>query len=542
MNLITIVTLLGGVGAFLLGFKVLSENIEKLASGGLKRLFNKTSKNRFIGVGIGALVTAIIQSSSATTVMIVGFVNAGVMNLFQATAMIMGANIGTTITAQIVALKSFPIVEFAAILAFIGIFMDMLAKKEKTKTVGLALSGLGLVFIALEIMSGSMEVVQQSGQIQEILQAVDNPFLLLIIGALITALVQSSSVVTSIIITMVAAGLKIGNTGNAVLFVILGTNIGTCITALLSSIGASTNARRASLIHLLFNVFGSLIFVIILLVWPSFMEDTLMKFFPEPSTQIAMFHTFFNILTTIVFIAFINIFVKISEFVIKTKKEDQKITYLDERLIKNSGVATNQAVKETVLLGEVAMSTLDLAITKFLERDASKERDIKEKIEYIDTINRRIIAYLVQISSQEINLKDEKIISALHHTVNDFIRIGEIADNMIKYTRSVIEGDIEFSDSVNESIKEVQNMLNKQFENIKDIMLNSNFELLKDVKKLEDKIDNLRSELINGHIKRLEEGKCKPQSSGVFINLISNLERAGDHLDYVADIIAETRG
>ena len=538
--ILAIIELLGGMGAFLLGFKVLSESIEKLASAGLKRLFNKTSKNRFIGVGIGALVTAIIQSSSATTVMIVGFVNAGVMNLFQATTMIMGANIGTTITAQIVALQSFDIVAYVAILAFIGIFMNMLGKKDRTKTIGLSLAGLGLVFISLEIMSGSMEAMKESDKVINLLQSVNNPFLLVLIGVGITAIVQSSSAVTTILISMVGAGITIGSDPNAVLFVVLGTNIGTCVTALISSIGASVNARRASLIHLLFNIFGSILFIIILSIWKDFMVDTLQKWFSSPTTQIAMFHTLFNVVSTILFIGFVNVFVKLSELLIKDKKEDKKTTYLDERFIHTPGIAINQAIKETVLLGEFAMNTLDLAITKFIEKSILSEEEIKQKISDIEIVNREIITFLVKVSSQDVTIEDEKTISALHHSLNDFIREAEIADNMVKYTRSAINNNIEFSDSVYESIKKLQGMLKEQFANIKKIMLYSDYSLIGKVKDLEDEIDNMRSSLINGHIKRLEEGTCKPQSSGIFINLISNLERAGDHLDYIADTMVNS--
>ena len=538
--ILAIIELLGGMGAFLLGFKVLSESIEKLASAGLKRLFNKTSKNRFIGVGIGALVTAIIQSSSATTVMIVGFVNAGVMNLFQATTMIMGANIGTTITAQIVALQSFDIVAYVAILAFIGIFMNMLGKKDRTKTIGLSLAGLGLVFISLEIMSGSMEAMKESDKVINLLQSVNNPFLLVLIGVGITAIVQSSSAVTTILISMVGAGITIGSDPNAVLFVVLGTNIGTCVTALISSIGASVNARRASLIHLLFNIFGSILFIIILLIWKDFMVDTLQKWFSSPTTQIAMFHTLFNVVSTILFIGFVNVFVKLSELIIKDKKEDKKTTYLDERFIHTPGIAINQAIKETVLLGEFAMNTLDLAITKFIEKSILSEEEIKQKISDIEIVNREIITFLVKVSSQDVTIEDEKTISALHHSLNDFIREAEIADNMVKYTRSAINNNIEFSDSVYESIKKLQGMLKEQFANIKKIMLYSDYSLIGKVKDLEDEIDNMRSSLINGHIKRLEEGTRKPLSSGIFINLISNLERAGDHLDYIADTMVNS--
>ena len=531
-----ILTLFGGIGALLLGFKMLSENIEKISSSGLKKLFNKTANNRFIGVGIGALVTAIIQSSGATTIMIVGFVNAGIMNLYQAAAMIMGANIGTTITAHIASLQSFPITTFLGSLAVVGMFMDMLSKNDKVRTWGLILAGLGVVFIALKIMSGSMDQIRQSPEVVSILQSISNPLVLFLLGAAITALIQSSSAITSIIISMYAVGLTIGKTDNAVLFLILGTNVGTCITAFLSSIGASINARRAAIIHFLFNFLGSVFFFVVLLIWKNFYSDVL-SVFAEPATQIAMFHTLFNVVCTLGFIALIPVLVKMSHLLVRSKPEDKKTTYLDERLIPTAGIALNQAVKETVLLGELAMTTLDRAIDSFVKRDTSQMTKLKQKVEDIEVLNREIIAYLVKVSAHDISLKDEKLVSALHNALGDFIREAEIADNILKYTNSVINSGIEFSDSVNQSIIKLQELLKEQFNNVRRIMLRHEFNLMSDVKKLENKIDELRNTLINDHIKRLEEGRCKPQSSGVFINLISNLERAGDHLDYVAEAI-----
>ena len=241
---------------------------------------------------------------------------------------------------------------------------------------------------------------------------------------------------------------------------------------------------------------------------------------------------------TILFIGFVQFFVKLSEWIIKDKKEVKKTSYLDERFILTPGIAINQAIKETVLLGELAMNTLDLAITKFIDRNILSEEEIKEKISDIEIINREIITFLVKVSAQDVTMEDEKTISALHHSLNDFIREAEIADNMLKYTRSAINNNIEFSDSVYESIKKLQQMLKEQFANVKKIMLDADYSLLDNVKSLEDEIDNMRNQLINSHIKRLEEGKCKPQSSGIFINLISNLERAGDHLDYIANTMA----
>lgn len=531
-----VISLLGGIGSFLLGFKILSENIEKLANRGLRKILAYASKNRFIGVLIGMVVTAVIQSSSATSVMIVGFVNAGVMNLFQATSMIMGANIGTTITAQIVALESFDFSKFAVALAFIGMFMEMLCKKEKHRTIGLSFAGLGLVFLALQFMSSSMKIFRDAPAVTNLLTSINNPFLLLFIGVAFTAVVQSSSAVTTIIISMVSAGLSIGSSPNSVLFLILGTNIGTCVTALISSIGASTNAKRTSIIHLLFNVFGTAVFLIILLVWKDFAAVTLQKWFSHESTQIAMFHTIFNVISTLIFLPFINIFIKLSTIFIKDKKEDVRVTYLDDRFLNTPGIAVMQATREVITLGKEAMTALDLSLEGFLDRNLDESKRVFKHIDNVEEYNKEIIAYLVNISSKEISIHDENKISALHTVVNDLIRESEIADNVVKYTRFVIEKDIDFSEHVYKSIGELRNLLSEQFNNVEKILIEKDYSVLNKVVEIEEKIDNMRTDLIDGHIKRLEEGKCKPQSSGVFINLISNLERAGDHLNYIVDV------
>lgn len=532
--------LLGGLGALLIGFKLLSDNIEKLANSGLRKLFNKTVDNPFVGVGIGALVTAVIQSSSATTVMIVGFVNAGIITLYQATALIMGANIGTTITAQIAALNSFDIAKFAIALTAVGAFMEMLLKKDKLKSIGLALCGLGLVFLGLAEMSSSMTIFRNSQAIVNILAYVDNPILLVLIGVGFTALIQSSSAVTTIVISMVSAGLIIGSGGNSALFVILGSNIGTCITALLSSINGNTNAKRASLIHLMFNTFGTVIFVLALMIWKSFSTDILETLFQHPGTQIAMFHTLFNIINTIVFLPFIKVFVKISELLIKDKKEkNQKITFMDERLLATPAVALSQLMKETVRLGDIAVESLNIAIDGFIKKDYDYAAKAHPLIEDVEILNKEIISYLVTVASCDLTIKEEKIISNLHHSLGDFIRLGEIADNIVRYTQIEIENDLIFSDSVFTSLNIMKDKLNELYNMTKEAFLNLDASKLEEIGQVEDEIDTLRTNLINDHIKRLEEGNCKPQSSGIYINLISNLERAGDHIHYIALLVAE---
>ena len=536
-----VIGLLAGLGALLIGFKLLSDNIEKLATSGLKKLFNKTSKNRWVGIGIGAAVTAIIQSSGASTIMIVGFVNAGLMSLFQATAMIMGANIGTTITAQIASLGSFDVALYATLLVFIGAFMNMLCKKEKPKTIGLALAGLGLVFLSLDLMKGSMKVFSDSPAFTNLLSSVNNPFLLLFIGIILTALLQSSSALTTILIAMVTAGLSIGDSPNSIIYVILGTNIGSCVTALLSGFGASINGKRASLIHLMFNTFGSLVFFFVLLLWPTFMENTFMAWFPgAPGTQIAMFHTFFNLLFTLLFCPFINVFVFLATKLIPDKKEEAQETFIDERFLSTPSVALAQVTKEVARMGRLSMEALNMSVDAFLAYDEEKTPEIQDMITMITKVNENIVSYLVKISTHTTSTNnDEEFVAILHNAVNDLYRSVEVADNMTKYTKHLVKDQLVFSKVVFEELAVFKNKINEQYENIENMLLEKQYHLLGDVDELEDQIDGLRSKLVKDHITRLEKGECSLSSSSVFINLVSNLERAADHLHTIAHSLVE---
>ncbi len=534
-----VISLLAGLGTFLIGFKILSENIEKLATSKLKQLFGKASKNKLVGVGVGAATTAIIQSSSVTTVMVVGFVNAGVMTLYQATTVIMGANIGTTITAQIVSLQSFDFVSFAIILTFIGSFMNLLAKNDRLKTIGYVFAGLGLVFLGMKFMSDSMKTFRDNDAFKHAFSVIHNPFLLLMIGLLITALLQSSAAVTTILISMVGAGIVVGNGGNSVLYIILGTNIGTCVTALFSSIGASTNAKRASIIHILFNVFGALLFMIVLLIWKDFMQDTFAKWFHHPENQIAMFHTFFNIACTLIFLPFTGAFVKLSQWIVKDKKKEQepKSVYLDQRLLHNPSVALQQVRKEMVHMCDIAMDALGVALQGFLIKSTENENKVFESTNEVNNDCKQTITYLVKLSTTNLSYKDESTVSSLHDTLGDIIRIAEISDNVVKYTHKSIEEDLHFSDQVKEALQEMYHQIQAMYQLIVPIILNNDGNTLSQVRECENRIDEMRKEMIADHIKRLNEGLCQPQSSGVFINLVSNLERIGDHLNYMTQIV-----
>ena len=537
---LAVVALLAGLGAFLFGFKVLSDNIEKLATNRLRSWFDKTGKSRLAGVGIGAGVTAIIQSSSATTVMVVGFVNAGLMSLFQATTVIMGANIGTTVTAYFSVIADIPFIEIITLFTCVGIFMDMLSKKEKAKTVGMMLAGLGLVFLGLEYMGMAMDEFAQQDIVKDFLVSVDNRLVLLLAGVIITGIVQSSSAVTTLIVQMVAAGLAIGDPSNSgVLFLVLGTNIGTCVTALLSSVGANTNAKRAALIHLMFNVFGTVIFSVFLLCWPGFMNATLGNWFADdPGLQIALFHTFFNVVCTCIFLPFANLFVKAATKLIREKKgavaPENDCAALDDRLIKSPSVAVNQANIAAAHMADLAMQSLRLSFEGFIAQDTEKKEQVDALNARVFEMEKRIVAYLIKISSQDISLSDERLISAIHHATGDIIRIGELSDNITKYTRNCKRDGIDFSKGVIKSLQEMFGKIDTLYQRAMDVFDKKDVTAIKAVDSVEEEIDAARKSMVKDHIRRLNEGKCKPASSGVFINLVGNLERAADHINYMA--------
>ncbi len=523
-----------GLGAFLIGVNLLSENIRKLANDKIRLLFGKTSKSKVVSCGIGALVTAAVQSSSLITVMVVGFVNSGMMSLYQATAIIMGANIGTTVTAQIAALEAFSFSKIAMALAGIGVFTTLFAKKETTKSIGNVLSGLGLIFLGLETMVSSMAFISQSDKVKDVLAAIKNPFLLFAVGALLTAVIQNSAAMATILISMVTAGVTVGAGGNSVLFVILGTNVGTCVTALISSIGTNANAKRASLIHMMFNVFGSLLFFIILLIWKDFTAGFWSKLFTAPATQIAMFHTLFNVICTIIFLPLTKFFVVISEKLIKSDKEVKRETYLDQRFIDAPAIAISAAYKEVGVMIDISVAALENALTGFNEKTEKYTESVNSDSDEITSISENITEYLIKVSAGTTNVSEESKINALYSNLSDVCRISELAKNITKYTAHAVNDGLSFSDKVKQEIGVMFGELKSIAELSKQMLLSGNAETLKKVEETEDGIDKLRTKLIKEHIERLNNGECKPDSSSVFINLVSNLERAGDHYDYVA--------
>lgn len=555
--------LLAGLGAFLIGVKMLSDNMEKLATGKMRTLFHRASGKtelpeaatrkekvraklkewsaNLAGVGIGTATTAVIQSSSLTTVMVVGLVNAGVMTLTQATTITMGANIGTTITAQIAALSAFDFAVFAMGLTGIGILVAYATKKEKVQTICYALAGLGLVFVGLDVMDASMDFFQESQVIVDLFASITNPFLLFFLGIAITAIIQSSSALTVILIAMAESGILIGGGGNAVLYVVLGTNIGTCVTALLSSIGTNINAKRAAVIHLLFNVIGSIIFFIIMVCWPEMNANTFEAWFPDnPGTQIAMFHTFFNVISTILFLPFTNGLVKLSEILVRPRKkadesgENGVPSRLDKRLLSTPALAVDGATEEAAAALAKAVGSLKTAVDGFVTQDTAKTETVVKANEEVDECLGRIDSYLVQVSAYDSTLDTEKRIAALHSCLGDIHRVGELAQNVTKYTRRTEKDSLYFSPKVKDDINDMYALLEKMSAKAGEILTSGSTDGLAEIDAIENEIDARRKRLIKEHVQRLGSGECRPESSSVFVNLVCNLERVGDHLNYIA--------
>lgn len=532
----SVILLLVGLGVFLLGFKFLGESIEKLSASKLRALFNRAAGNRFAGVGVGALATAIVQSSSVTTVMVVGFVNAGVMTLTQAAAVIMGANIGTTITGWLVWLNQFNVMTYAMLLALVGLVMTMVSKNNSINTAGTLVASLGLVFVGLEIMSGSMAGFAEQEGVEEVLQAVTNPILLLLIGIGVTAVVQSSSAVTSVLIVMAQEGLVVGGGGNGILFVVMGTNIGTCVTAVLSSFGANTNAKRACLYHLLFNVIGTLIFLPFIWAFDGFYDDVLMKWFGQPSTCITFFHTAFNVICTIIYLPFIKYLVKLTEIIIPDgkKKGGQGTGFMDKRLLLTPSLAIGQLAKQTMYTAGVAMESLNEATTSFVERNTSKVKAVRDKVSRVNELSKEITDYLLVVSAKDISLADEKIVNRLHKDNIDIVRIADIADNISGYTMKAAEKDIVFSDTVCRDITKLMGLLNEQYDLVVRITEGGEGDLLAQSDKIENDIDASKKRLLEEHMRRMERGECHAENNSLFVSLISNMERVGDHLSMMA--------
>ncbi len=554
----SLILLLSGVGVFIVGMNMMGDGLEKGAGGGLKRLLAKISNNRLAGVGIGTAVTGIIQSSSATSVMVIGLVNAGVMTLFQAAAIIMGANIGTTVTGLIVALSggekgAISFSDIAILLAFVGVMM-MFIKRDKVKLIGSILCGLGVIFVGLDIMGDSLKGDKINTFFQEqVFAHVEFPLLLIIIGAIFTAIIQSSSAATSIVIVMAGEGVI---SPESALFIVLGSNIGTCVTALIACIGTGTNAKRTAFIHFIFNVLGSIIFTAIL--WPTnpWFPTVLGNWFPLEvfgtklgyQMQIAIFHVIFNVTTTLVLVPFISPLVKLSQLVIKDKaitEEKEQLKYVDERLLVTPAIAYAQVKKEIEHMAHLAKANIDASLADINNPDKSVPAVIYKREATINFTNKALTDFLIKLSS-EVNMSDEKHIGAFFHVINDLERIGDHAKNFIEISEEMVEKELKFSQEARDEISNMSAKIMRMFDLTVDIFDSENADIsaskLTELSVLESETDKLKKENIAKHYNRLSTNTCVASHSPYYVSIITRLERVGDHLVNVGYSVVNPTG
>ena len=532
----SLIWLLAGVGVFIVGMNFLSDALEKSAGGGMKKLLEKISNNRFSGVGIGAGVTAIIQSSSATSVMVIGLVNAGVMTLIQATPIIMGANIGTTITGVLVAFKNDYFNMLMYTLAFAGVMMGF-SKNEKLKLSGLLCSGLGLIFVGLNIMSSEQAFRNPLiiSLFTDIFDAIDFPLLLILIGAIFTALIQSSSAATGVVITMVGAGALLLDDA---LFIILGANIGTCVTALLASVGGNANSKRVALIHFTFNLIGTALFTAIIWIFTDQIVDILEFLFPneeDPMSlqmRVSVFHVIFNVTTTLVLLPFVKPLVKYSCLVIKDKKEKEEVLvlkYVDDRLLSTPPVALMQVKKEMDYMLSLVEENINLSFEAMEKGELASGEQIKNNEKIIDFTNGELTKFLIKLSSN-VDPSNERIIGSYFHVLNDLERIGDHAENFYEIGEEMHGKNIRFSDTAKSDIKDMSERVSAMLEIAKDAFENLNKSRLSELTELENKVDDMKMDLTASHYSRLAEGNCSIEVSPYYSSAILGLERVADHL------------
>ncbi len=536
MQLITsLIWLLAGVGVFIVGMNFMNDALEKSAGSGMKRMLGKISGNRFSGVGIGAGVTAIIQSSSATSVMVIGLVNAGVLTLMQATPIIMGANIGTTITGVLVALKNDYFNMLMYLFAFAGVMMGFF-KKEKIKIAGLLCSGLGLIFVGLEIMSSEAAFGNPLVKtlFTNIFEVVNHPLLLILVGIIFTALIQSSSAATGVVITMVGTGTI---SLSLALFIILGANIGTCVTALLASIGANANSKRVALIHFTFNVIGTALFTAIIWIFKEPIVNMLTSFFPgsDPMSlqmRVSAFHVIFNVTTTVVLLPFVRQLVNYSCLVIKDKPKNEKIhalKYVDDRLISMPSVALMQVKSEIGYMMSLVRENTELSF-EAMETGSTKNHDtIAENEEIINFTNSALTRFLIKLAS-EVDESDERTIGAYFHVLNDLERIGDHAENFHEIGEEIAGKELSFSDIAREDLRGLRKKVLRMFALSTEAFEKRDAGVLPELSTLEDEVDNLKKELTRDHFARLAEGNCKLELSPYYSSTVAGLERVADHL------------
>lgn len=539
MDLSIILSMAGGLGLFLYGMRIMSDSIEKVAGARLRGILERLTTNRFTGILVGIFFTAVIQSSSACTVMVVSFVNSGLMNLTQAAGVIFGANIGTTITSQLV---SFNLSAIAPVFLLCGVLVMMFSKKEKIKKFAEVIVGFGILFTGLNTMSSGMAEMKNVPEVVNLMKSLTSPLLATLVGTVLTAVIQSSSVTVSIVLLLANQGfLDLG----ICLYIILGCNIGACATALIASLPGKKDAKRAALIHFWFNVIGTLLIYVILFVGKEPIIRLIQSVSADNGRFVANAHTIIKIFQVIVLFPFSGAIVKLASITVPGEdkkvgyRESYQLKYIGEKVVFNPATAVVEVIKELDRMASLASENLNRAMNALITLDEEDIEEVYQVEKNINFLNHAITNYLVKINQTTLPIEDLKSLGALFHVVNDIERIGDHAENIADAAAQRRDGNIQISKEAQKELGEMLDMVNTIIQYAIEMFAKSDDRHMNDVALLEDKVDNKERELQQRHVERLARGECTPEAGMIFSDIVSGLERVADHATNIAFAIRE---
>ncbi len=530
-----LLSLAGGLGLFLFGMKLMSDSIENFAGAKLRKILEFFTKNKFMGLVVGIVFTGIVQSSSACTVMVVSFVNSGLMTLYQAVGVIFGANIGTTVTSLLISLN---LSEYAPIFLLAGVIMIMFFKKQGVIKLGDVLVGFGVLFLGLSIMSSSMDILKGSPIVKEWFGSMTNPFLAVLVGFLVTAVVQSSSATVGIVLLLAQQGLL---NLPICMFIILGCNMGSCVTALIASLAGMKDAKRAAMIHFVFNLIGSVIvFVILMLVGDYIVDAILNAAGGDAGRFVAFSHTSIKIFQVLILFPFSNLLVKATYWIIPGKEEkvgyhdDHKLQFIGDKVVFNPATAVVEVVNEIERMASLASDNLNRAMNALVTLDEDDIKEVKAVEENINFLNKSITNYLVKINQSTLPIEDLKSLGGLFHVVNDIERIGDHANNIADSAVLRKERGIKFSDESFNELRDMMELINENVHLCIEVFAHHKEELLPRIEEIEDKVDVMERQVQQAHIDRLKRNECTPDAGMLFSDIVSGLERVSDHAVNIA--------
>ncbi len=537
-----IIPFIGGLALFIYGMNIMAQGLQNAAGSKMKSILEALTQNKLMGIAIGALVTAIVQSSSATTVMVVGFVNASLMNLSQAMGVIMGANIGTTVTSWLVSssewAKMFSPETIAPIAVMLGVILSMSGKNARKKEIASIIIGFGILFIGIETMSNAVEPLKESETFRSLFVTLgSNPLLGIFAGAFVTAIIQSSSASQGILLSLAASGLV---PFNAAVYIIMGQNIGTCVTALISGIGANKTAKCVGYMHLMFNITGAIIFSIGAIIYftminPAMGGDIITQ------TEISVIHTMFNIGTTIIMIplsgVIIKLAMKLNHVEDMEKTDESQLVHLDKRMLETPSLAVEGAKLETIRLGEIALENLQKAIRAITEKDHEMTEEVKHRETVIDKVCDNISEYLIKLCTLQISEKDNQVVTSLLNTISDMERVGDHAENIAELAEEMEREEIAFSDMALDELRTMTKATVSSYENALKALANEDITFAMKTVALEEQVDSLEKQLRASHIDRLSNAECSVNSGIHFLEMLGNLERVSDHAMNIAQVV-----